>query len=72
MVDDNGQNDQNRRLFQGELRLPKKGGVYPPPKTRKTLENRTSLWFLPSEVTRILAETWPKNAENIRKRAENR
>jgi hypothetical protein len=72
MVDDNGQNDQNRRLFQGELRLPKKGGVYPPPKTRKTLENRTSLWFLPSEIMRILAETERIHAENLSNHAEKR
>jgi hypothetical protein len=39
---------------------------------RKTLENRTSLWFLPPEIMRIFAETRLKNAETIRKSAEKR
>jgi len=56
MVDDDGQNDQNQRLFQGKLRLAKKGGCTPLSKMRKTLENRTSLWFLTPEMTRIFAE----------------
>jgi len=57
MVDDDGQNDQNQRLFQGKLRLAKKRGYTPLPIMRKPLEKGTSLWFLPPEMTRIFAET---------------
>ena len=65
MVDDTGQNDQNQRLFQGKLRLAKKGGYTPLPKMQKPLGNRISLWFLPSEMTRIFAETGPNHAEKL-------
>jgi hypothetical protein len=55
MVGDVSAHALKQRDFQVFFAIPKKG-VYPLPKMPKALRNRTSLWFLTSEMTRIFAE----------------